>query len=394
MAKVLFYTATAAQFASLTTKNPDALYFITDQNRIYKGNAPYSNPVEIVSAFPSTGVAGTLYISSGNYEAKIWSGSAWNTVLPPVETTISGSSTDTQLASAKAVKDYVDSQISGVNSAVDGVVSNVSYVEASKSLSVKKGTSDAVVTQLKGFVDGASYNGSTGVLTFTTNGGTPITVNLPVENFLSSASFNADDNVLTLTLSDGTEVTVNLAELVDTYTVDSTSTIALSMSSGGKITGSVKVSAESGNQLSAKNDGLFVAATDVSGKMSKVTGTAGTLLTADAAGNATRTDKKVVTTLTNLDTDVPTTKAVTTVTSAIDTKAANAATAADTAQTTADAKMAKKSGTANTVILGDADGETVRSSKSVGGATLAASPSENTLATEAAVAAALSWNTL
>ncbi|WP_176014444.1 hypothetical protein [Victivallis sp. Marseille-Q1083] len=136
--------------------------------------------------------------------------------------------------------------------------------------------------------------------------------------------------------------------------------------------------------------------------MSKVAGTAGTLLTGDATGNAVRIDKKIVTTLTNLDTDVLTTKAVSAVTSAIDTKATNAGTAAstaqtaaNTAQTTANGKMAKVAASASAqIIVASATGDASASGKKIGGATLAATPSVSTLATEAAVAAALTWQTL
>ena len=394
MSQVLFFTATAAQYAALATKDSSALYFITDQNRIYKGDAPFTHPTELVSAFPASGNVGTLYIHQTTYEAKTWDGSAWSTASLPVVTAIDVSPTNTQLPTAQAVKNYVDAEIVNVNSGISGVVSNVGYVEASKSLSVQKGTSAAVVTQLQGFVDGASFNGATGVLSFTTNGGTPITVNLPVEQFLSAAAYDDATNTLTLTLNNGTTFDVDLADLVDTHTGGSSTSVDIAIA-GGTITATAKVSATEGNQLSIKSDGLYVPATDISAKMSKVSGTAGTILTADATGNAVRTDKKIVTTLTNLDTDVPTTKAVTAVTSAIDTKATDAGTAATTAQTTANSKMAKVAAAANgQVIVASATGDASASGNIIGGATLAATPSASTLATEAAVAAALTWQNL
>lgn len=256
MSQVLFFTATAAQYAALATKDSGALYFITDQNRIYKGDAPFTHPTELVSAFPASGHVGTLYIHKTTYEAKTWDGSAWSTASLPVVTAIGVAPTDTQLPTAQAVKNYVDAEIVNVNSGISGAVSNVGYVEASKSLSVQKGTSAAVVTQLKGFVDGASFNGATGVLSFTTNGGTPISVNLPVEQFLSAAAYNAETHVLSLTLNDDTEFDVNLADLVDAYSGEASDTAAVTVS-GGKISASVKVSATEGNILSAKQDGVY-----------------------------------------------------------------------------------------------------------------------------------------
>ena len=36
MSQVLFYAVTASQYAGITTKNPDAIYFITDGNRLIR----------------------------------------------------------------------------------------------------------------------------------------------------------------------------------------------------------------------------------------------------------------------------------------------------------------------------------------------------------------------
>lgn len=76
MAKVLFYTATAAQFNSLTTKDENALYFITDTGELFKGAVRYSFPVKQVTAFPESGENGVIYVSNAG-EAKIWAGSSY-----------------------------------------------------------------------------------------------------------------------------------------------------------------------------------------------------------------------------------------------------------------------------------------------------------------------------
>ena len=60
MSQILFYTGTKAQFDALTTKNENALYFLTDANRLYKGSTPFTHPVQAVSAFPASGEAGTI----------------------------------------------------------------------------------------------------------------------------------------------------------------------------------------------------------------------------------------------------------------------------------------------------------------------------------------------
>jgi len=256
MAQVLFYAVSAAQYAAITTKDPSALYFLTDTNRLYKGDVPFSHPVEVVSDFPANGEVGTLYVKTGSYEARVRNGASWATVSLPVTGTVGVTPTDSEIATAKAVKDYVDTQIVNVNTGLSGAITDVSYVPASKSLSVKTGSGSPVVTALSGLFDDVSYDGTTGVLTFATNGGTPKTVNLPVENFLSAASFDDATHILTLTLTNGSTVTVSLADLIDVYTGGDTSTAAVTVT-GGTVTASAKVSADSGNLLSAKSDGLY-----------------------------------------------------------------------------------------------------------------------------------------
>ena len=255
MAQVLFLTGTKAQYDALATKNTNAIYFLTDTGEIRKGDAPFSHPVKAVESFPASGEAGAIYVNTSTHEARLWDGTAWQTAGLPTVTAIGANPTDAQVATAKAVKAYVDGQITQVSTGVSGAVANVSY--ANKSISVQKGTGDPVTTALQGLVDGASYDGATGVLTLTTNGGTPVTVNLPVENFLSAASFNSSTNVLTLTLTNGETVTVSLADLVDTYTGANGATANVSIAANGAVSASVNVSAQSGNIIEAKADGIY-----------------------------------------------------------------------------------------------------------------------------------------
>lgn len=74
--KVLFFTATAAQYAALESKNENAIYFIYDTGEIYKGSTPFSFPCKIVDTFPVTGTQGVIYINADGI-AKIWNGTAY-----------------------------------------------------------------------------------------------------------------------------------------------------------------------------------------------------------------------------------------------------------------------------------------------------------------------------
>ena len=73
MSKVLFFTATAAEFAALETKNDAALYFITDTGEFYKGNTRFGTPVKFVTQFPETGELGIFYVDETG-KIQIWNG--------------------------------------------------------------------------------------------------------------------------------------------------------------------------------------------------------------------------------------------------------------------------------------------------------------------------------
>ena len=136
-----------------------------------------------------------------------------------------------------------------------GAVTDVTY--ADKTITVKKGTNSATPLQLTGLVDGAEYDGASGKLTFTTNGGTPIEINLPVEQFLAAAAYDAETHILSLTMTDNTKFDVDLGDLIDVYEAGETESISVAVSDG-TITATLKVSAEAENQLQVRSDGVYV----------------------------------------------------------------------------------------------------------------------------------------
>ena len=91
-----------------------ALYFTSDTLRIYKATStsaaiPYYQPLELVNSdFPSSGQRqGTLYFNPSTKEVRIWNGSGWTTLAYPITTSISGSSTDSEIPTAKSVYDAI-----------------------------------------------------------------------------------------------------------------------------------------------------------------------------------------------------------------------------------------------------------------------------------------------
>ena len=60
-----------------------------------------------------------------------------------------------------------------------------------------------------------------------------------------------------LTLTGGETVTVNLADLVDTYTGQNGATVNVAIAANGQVSASVNVSAQSGNIIEARADGIY-----------------------------------------------------------------------------------------------------------------------------------------
>ena len=161
---------------------------------------------------------------------------------------------DEAIPTSKAVKEYVDGAVEDIV-AGGGAVTDVTY--ADKTITVKKGTNSATPLQLTGLVDGAEYDGASGKLTFTTNGGTPIEINLPVEQFLAAAAYDAETHILSIKMTDNTKYDVDLGDLIDVYEAGETKSISVAVSDG-TITATLKVSSEAENQLQIKSDGAYV----------------------------------------------------------------------------------------------------------------------------------------
>lgn len=74
------------------------------------------------------------------------------------------------------------------------------------------------------------------------------------------ADMVAGDVGVLFTLNDNTKLFVRLTDLVDTYTADNTAAKGVSVSVDGyKISAETRVSAEAGNLLELKDDGVYAA---------------------------------------------------------------------------------------------------------------------------------------
>ncbi len=85
---VTFNIVTQAVFDGMASKDGDAIYFVTDTRRIYRGSVRYTGEVRMVSSFPTTGEVGVLYIANANLEGRVWQNGDWVVVAKGYTTTI------------------------------------------------------------------------------------------------------------------------------------------------------------------------------------------------------------------------------------------------------------------------------------------------------------------
>lgn len=114
MALVKFIACDAAAYGA-GPKDNDTLYFVSDEQRLYKGAVAYSGGIyEAVSEFPKAGKINTLYIKTSTGEVKYWNGTAYTQVVKPFATAVAAADNGS-LPTSKAVADYVAAEITKID---------------------------------------------------------------------------------------------------------------------------------------------------------------------------------------------------------------------------------------------------------------------------------------
>lgn len=284
-----FLTKSAYDAAVTASKVTDEmLVFTEDTHEIFRGTSKFAEPCELVASYPTSGQAmGKLYINSSTLEGKIWNGTSWQTVIRAVATTVDASNT-TQAVTGKAVADYVAEKIEEVAGS-GNVVTGVAYEAATNTLKVTTGDGETDSLPMTNVAAELSYDPSTGELKLLNASGIALgsAINLDLERFVSEASYDEEEKVITLKFNDDSEaLLINIGDLVDTYTAASGKGVSLTVT-GNQFKAEAIVSSAAGNQLTLTDNGLYVAAQDLSGKMDKDTDAAvGNIATFAAGGNA------------------------------------------------------------------------------------------------------------
>ena len=259
MADVLFKSGTYAQYVGLTTKNDNTIYFI-DNGQIYKGETSYTDQIVVVSALPSTLVAGKVYVNTTDKSVTYYDGTTSTVVIPETVGTIGGATPDTNLANVKAIKDFVAAEIAKIPAAIDYTVTITDETagtgEKTKQ-TIKQGESGSeveigtiVVPDLKMEAKATPNNGYLKTYQFTYGTGATFEIDIPKDLVVTAGevivvdssnpiSGLTDGTYLKLTIVNQTEpVYINTSDLCDVYT-------------GKTETDGVSVAVSSTNEISA-----------------------------------------------------------------------------------------------------------------------------------------------
>lgn len=136
MSQVKFVAATLAGYQSLTNKDDNTLYFVEEEQRIYKGDTPYSGGIyEKVNALPEQGKINTLYIVGDKGDnVAYWDGTKYITVVKPT----------TVAADLSALTQRVTTAENNI-SAADG---KLTVIQGEGEGSIKKAAADAKQTAI------------------------------------------------------------------------------------------------------------------------------------------------------------------------------------------------------------------------------------------------------
>lgn len=212
--KVLFRAGTQAQFDALTVKDANAIYFITDTQRIYKGNYLIgSTDVVFATEVPAyeTAVVGKLYVVTTDIEVSIYIKGA--TEMNQIGGKLKNGAIDNIAIIDDSVllkSNFTDWESTDTKIPTAGAIGKV-IDELNKSIASASATAKAAFKSVE--AKRAEDNSGT-ILTFTDTNGETADITI-ADLFLSGAEYNSDTHKLLLNVKGVDEpVEVDLADLV------------------------------------------------------------------------------------------------------------------------------------------------------------------------------------
>lgn len=198
---VSFVRCTYAQYSSLSPKDANAIYFVTDRHEIYQGESLYSgNNIQFTTAVPEFDTAedNKLYVVT-NESGEV------SFYVKGTDSMVQAGGSDVSIEDLDSILDKDGTALSGDDTKIP------------TSGAVKEAIQSALADYSAAIVDVSadrSEDNSGTVITFTPKEGAPKTVTI-ADLFLSAASYDSESHILSLTVT-GAEapVSVDLGELI------------------------------------------------------------------------------------------------------------------------------------------------------------------------------------
>lgn len=224
--------ATYQAFENDDTVSDNQLSFVEDRRELYLGKALYPGAIEILGAsdnFPEQVAAriGVLYCKPSTMEIRRYTNTSYDVLVRPLDTTVNSGSTNP--VTGGAVYSHVQDVTSGLQTAVlnkmdkiGGSAGLLPQLDGTGGLTATTINADDVVVDgdIQKLVKSVSENNGTWTITYFD--GTQSTFQTAVTDYLNQVDFNPETGVLTFhfTTSEGepNTVTVDLSALVDVYT--------------------------------------------------------------------------------------------------------------------------------------------------------------------------------
>ena len=390
--RVIFRAITQSAYDLIDPKDSNTLYFVTDTGKIYKGSSDVTYCITVgTTPEVSSAVKGKLYIDSTTLAMSVtMDGTSWLQLSP-------GYLTDgTEWAAADSNKFATIGLIKkGIQDAVNNIDLTAYFENSTGTVKIGESGTGAILT---GVAHNVQYDASQLKITIPVYGGSDVVVNIPKDKFVTAGQFYTDypaegeathHNVIVLTIDNQADPVIIPAEaLVNIYTADNTGKdVIVLISEDNKVSASIKIDPTGGNALTTSENGLKV---DVSGKMDKIQSATGAKIAiTQADGSVSESTYSILS-----EGDMGSEAAVIPTANLIASAIASAINGLNVNN-----KVDKVTGTVDNLVGFAAEGAIKDSGKKSGGAILADSPDENTLATEAAVKSAvdsvtIKWGTI
>ena len=256
----ILLAGTQAQFEALNgTYVEGKLYFCTDTGKLYRANSTsvvtdftdsiIKWPAASQDTRPASPVLGKIYVNEKNGNVEYYDGSAWVVLAYPRVTTVSGSSDDLHVPSAKAVWDAIEAATGSgdlmksieqkTTEVEDPETHETSEVPVIGTIKVTNSDDTTYDVALAGLAKLPTYQASDRTFTFTDTSGGSLVVTLGKDEFIDPTANNRyEDGYLYIYLnvpdptkpgSTNTEIAIDVSALVADYVGDDTDTVDLTV---------------------------------------------------------------------------------------------------------------------------------------------------------------------